>query len=1025
MSTPSFSILSNSTPLDHERFNAHRELEGLLKKNLRGPGSSDLVRFDLGSRALYAADASNYRQIPIGVVFPRDAADVEAALAACRATGAAVLPRGAGTSLAGQCVNVAVVFDYSRHMNALHSIDVPSKVARVQPGIVLDRLRDAAEVHHLTYAPDPATHSRCTLGGIIGNNSCGVHGLLGGKAVDNTESLDIVLYDGTRLTVGATTEDQLTALIRGGGRVGQLYAGLAQIRDRYASLIREKFPRIPRRVSGYNLDELLPENNFHVARALVGSEGTCANIVSATLNLTASPPFRVLVVLGFRDPFFAADAVPLALEHKPIGLEGFDFLLVDFMRRKGLALKQLDQLPDGVGFLLVEMGAWSAEEAQAKAQAVARASQSWPSSPVAHICTPEEAASVWHVRESALGAMVFVPGEPERWEGWEDAAVPPAQLGSYLRAITKLMAEYGYRSPLYGHYGQGCVHTRINFDFRTAEGVRRFREFIERAAEVVLSFGGSLSGEHGDGQSRAALLPKMFGPELIGAFREFKTLWDPDNRMNPGKLSDAVRVYDPVENLRFNPPAAGVSVSPESLAGAPSYLPEAVGHPGPSHLVTWDAHFAFTKDNGSLERATERCVGVGACRNTQGGVMCPSYRATGEEQHSTRGRAHLLWEMLAGALRDEGFKSDAVHEALDLCLSCKACKTECPVQVDMAAYKSEFLAQRYKGRLHPLHHYIFGFADQLARYGSLLPGLTNAILTGPVTSPLVKRIAGVAHQRQLPRLAKGSFQSARSLRRDPSRPSTDRNRESAALQVSAPQVLLWPDTWNNYYHPQTLSAAETVLTAAGFRVETPRGHICCGRPLYDFGLLGPARTYLERVLARMAPQIDAGLPFIFLEPSCASVFKDELLELFPNDPRAQRLSRQVWLLADFLAANAGDFMSQRLDGAQIVVHGHCHHKAVFGGSASEIALLRKTGATVTAIQAGCCGMAGSFGFEAGKFDVSKTIANQELLPAVEAAGPAAIVVADGFSCREQIEQLGHRQALHFAEVLARTCSGLG
>jgi FAD/FMN-containing dehydrogenase/Fe-S oxidoreductase len=1000
VSTSSFSILSNPVPLDHERFSAHRELESLLKKSLRGPASSDLVRFDLGSRALYAADASNYRQLPIGVVFPRDAADVEAALAACRTTGAAVLPRGAGTSLAGQCVNVAVVFDYSRYMNALDCIDPEAKTARVQPGIVLDRLRDAAELHHLTYAPDPATHSRCTLGGIIGNNSCGVHGLLGGKAVDNVESLDILLYDGTRMTVGATPPAELDALTRAGGRVGQIYSGLAQIRDRYAALVREKFPRIPRRVSGYSLDELLPENHFHVARALVGSEGTCANIVSAALNLIASPPFRVLTVLGFSDAFIAADAVPLALEHKPIGLEGFDFMLVDFMRRKGLALRDLDRLPDGVGFLLVEMGAWSAEEARAKADSVARASQSWPSPPVAHICTPEEAASVWHVRESALGAMVFVPGEPDRWEGWEDAAVPPARLGNYLRAITKLMAEYGFRSPLYGHYGQGCVHTRINFDFSTPNGIRIFREFIDRAADVVISFGGSLSGEHGDGQARAALLPKMFGPELMEAFREFKRLWDPDNRMNPGKLSDAVRVYDPTENLRHAPPAG------ESAARA-----------------TLETHFAFAASSGSLARATERCVGVGSCRNTVGGVMCPSYRATGEEQHSTRGRAHLLWEMFSGALRDEGFQSRAVHEALDLCLSCKACKSECPVQVDMAAYKSEFLAQRYRGRPHPLHHYIFGFADRLARYGSLAPALTNAILTGPLTSPLIKRIAGVARERQLPRLAPKSFQKARNS-------STNLVQEAAPPQVAweektgdFPQsVLLWPDTWNNYYHPQSLLAAETVLSLVGFRVETPRGHICCGRPLYDFGLLSAARSYLAQVLRRMAPQIDAGLPFVFLEPSCASVFKDELLELFPSDPRAKRLSDQVWLFADFLAARAPGFVSGRLDGAHILLHGHCHHKAVFGGPGSEIALLRQAGAAVELIQAGCCGMAGPFGFEADKFEVSKTIANQGLLPAVQSAGPTTIVVADGFSCREQIDQLAHVKALHFAEVLTHTCS---
>jgi FAD/FMN-containing dehydrogenase/Fe-S oxidoreductase len=973
----------------------------------------------MGSRALYAADSSNYRQLPVGVILPRDAADVEAALAACRATGAAVLPRGAGTSLAGQCANVAVVFDYSRYMNGLTSIDPAAKLATVEPGIVLDRLREAAEQHHLTYAPDPATHNRCTLGGMIGNNSCGVHGLLGGKVADNVESLDIVLYDGTRITVGRTGQDDLDALIRRGGRVGEIYAGLARIRDRYAGLVRERFPRIPRRVSGYNLDELLPENDFNVARALVGSEGTCANIVSATLNLAASPPFRVLTVLGFEDPFIAADAVPLALEHLPIGLEGFDHLLVDFMRRKGLALRDLERLPAGIGFLLVEMGAWTAEDAQAKADVLARASRTWPHPPVAHICNAAEAASVWYVRESALGAMVFVPGEPDRWEGWEDAAVPPAQLGNYLRRITALMGEYGYRSPLYGHYGQGCVHTRINFDFRSVEGLRCFREFIDRAADVVLGFGGSLSGEHGDGQSRAALLPKMFGPELMGAFREFKTLWDPDNRMNPGKLVDAVRVYDPVENLRHGLPAPGEA-------------------PGRAHKHTaLETHFVFAADEGSLERATERCVGVGACRKTEGGVMCPSYRATGEEQHSTRGRARLLWEMLAGALREEGFQSKAVHEALDLCLSCKACKSECPVQVDMAAYKSEFLAQRYKGRLHPLHHYIFGFADQLARWGSLTPALTNAILTGPLTSPLIKHIVGVARERKLPRLApqcytKGRTAAAEALQTEGGGGFNPRMKSPESMKALAPEerptqqsVLLWPDTWNNYYHPQTLAAAELVLTQAGFKVETPRGHICCGRPLYDFGLLGAARHYLAKVLDRMAPQIERGLPFIFLEPSCASVFKDELLELFPKDTRARRLNGQVWLLADWLAAKAPDFAVGRLQGAQILLHGHCHHKAVFGGPGKEIALLRQAGATVELIKAGCCGMAGPFGFEADKFEVSKAIAKDGLLPAVESAGPMTIVVADGFSCREQIAQLGHHDAMHFAEVLARSCGCSG
>ena len=1067
----------NQPPLDHERFRAHRELEALLKRTLRGD-----VRFDLGSRALYAADSSNYRQLPIGVILPRDAADVEAALAACRATGAAVLPRGAGTSLAGQCANVAVVFDFSRYMNALRSIDPVARLATVEPGIVLDRLREAAEEHHLTYAPDPATHSRCTLGGMIGNNSCGVHGLLGGKVADNVESLDLVLYDGTRITVGRTSPAQLKARIHSGGRVGEIYAGLARLRDRYEPLIRQRFPRIPRRVSGYNLDQLLDKNGFHVARALVGSEGTCATVVSATLNLAASPPFRVLTALAFPDAFLAADAAPRVLDFNPIGLEGFDGLLLQFMRRKNLAVDDVSLLPPGGGFLLVEMGAWGQAEAEEKAKALVRAAEGWPVRPAARIYSAEDAARVWHVRESALGATVFVPGEPEGWEGWEDAGVPPAHLGDYLRQLTALMSEYGYRSALYGHYGQGCVHLRINFDFSTVEGLRRFREFIDRAADLVLSFGGSLSGEHGDGQARAALLPKMFGPDLMRAFREFKAIWDPDNRMNPGKLVDAARVYDPVENLRHLRWGQSPSALPRQKKGAELGI---VAHESAAKSglrqkeAELETHFVFAADGGSFEHATERCVGVGACRKTEGGVMCPSYRATGEEQYSTRGRARLLWEMLAGALREEGFKSKAVDQALDLCLSCKACKSECPVQVDMAAYKSEYLAQRYKHRLHPLHHYIFGFADKLARLGSLTPALTNALLTGLLISSLIKRIAGVARARQLPRLAAKSYTKARAavsettnvprtavkgtgfspyIKPDPAAgvSSPEETLRAPSLRLfsgarvgdlkpqpaSAPrpegqvvggpgldsetwetpkieQVLLWPDTWNNYYHPQTLAAAESLLTEAGFTVTIPKGHICCGRPLYDFGLLAAARSYLARVLDRMAPQIEASLPFIFLEPSCASVFKDELLELFPNDERAQRLSRQVWLLADFLAAKVPNFAAGRLAGAHILLHGHCHHKAVFGGPANEIAMLRQAGATVEPIQAGCCGMAGPFGFEADKFEVSKAIANDSLLPAVEAADPATLIVADGFSCREQISQLGHREALHFAEVLAR------
>jgi len=994
----------NNAPHPHEQFAAGRELEAKLRVALRGE-----VRFDAASRALYATDASNYRQTPIGVVLPHDAADVEATIAACRDLGAAILPRGAGTSLAGQCCNVAVILDFSKYMRRLVSLDPAQKLAVVEPGIVLDRVREAAEQHHLTFAPDPATHSRCTIGGMIGNNSCGTHSVMGGLTANNIRSLDVLLADGTRMTVGATSDEEFARIVAEGGRRGQIYAGMRRLRDRYADEIRRKFPNIPRRVSGYNLNELLPENGFHVARALVGSEGTLATVVSATLDLMHSPPCRRLAVLGFPDPFLAADAVPEVVHHHPIGLEGIDSMLIDFMRRKHLVDDDLHLLPAGGGFLLAEFGAASNEEAEAQARALLAIAAQLPGSPTGRLCTPAEAARIWHIRESALGATVFVPGEPHGWEGWEDAAVPPERLGSYLRAIFALMREYGYRSPMYGHFGQGCVHLRINFDLESSEGIRNFRSFLDRATDIVIDHGGSISGEHGDGQARGALLPKMFGPELMDAFREFKSLWDPGNRMNPGKMIDPVAVYQPEEGLRLG-------------AGYESKRPE--------------TFFQFPDDRGSFGEATLRCVGVGACRKAGGGTMCPSYMATREEQHSTRGRAHLLWELLEGKVLPTGWHNHSVHDALDLCLSCKACKTECPVNVDMATYKAEFLAHFHGDRLRPLRHYAFGFMDRLAHAASLIPGVTPRLANLPLATPglshAIKAILGVAPQRTLPRFAPQSFRhqwhrTHHSPREAPppgrlvlkglgfSRADSGHGGQRALAPEG--RVLLFPDTWNNYYHPQSLHAAARVLTSAGFAPEVPRQHVCCGRPLYDFGFLRQARAYLERILEQFAPQIDAGLPFVFLEPSCASVFRDELVNFFPADARAQRLRSQTLLLSEFLVRHAPDYQPPQLPGTKIVLHGHCHHKSVMKMT-DEVALLCRTGAEVELLDSGCCGMAGPFGFEREKFEVSQILGERVLLPAVRNAAPDTLLVADGFSCREQIAQNSARRAVHFAEVIA-------
>ncbi len=964
-----FQSLPSSHAHARDIFPASDALERALKQHVRGE-----VRFDAGSRALYATDSSNYRQVPIGLVIPLDEADVVATIAACRDAGAPILPRGAGTSLAGQCCNVAVIMDFSKFLNRIITLDPREKVARVQPGIVLDRVRDAAEVHHLTFAPDPATHSRCTLGGMIGNNSCGVHALMGGKTVDNIHELDVMLYDGTRMTVGKTSDAELDAIIRAGGRKGEIYAGLKSIRDRFAPLIREKFPRIPRRVSGYNLDELLPENGFHVARALVGSEGTCVTVLEATLRLTASPPFRRLVCIGFPDPFVAADHVPAILTYKPIGLEGFDNAIPDSLRAKGMRLDEVKVLPEGKGVLLVEFGAWTSEDVDGQAEQFGAWLSTLQPRPRYMVCTPQEAAAVWHVRESALGAVAIQPGKRPGWEGWEDSAVPPDRLGSYLRAIYALMREYNYDSPLYGHFGEGCVHMRIDFDLQTEPGIQQFREFIDRATDIVVAHGGSISGEHGDGQSRGALLPKMFGPELIEGFREFKRLWDPDNRMNPGKLIDA---RQPHADLRL---------------GA-DYRPRPV-----------ETIFRFPNDNGSLANATLRCVGVGACRKEEGGAMCPSYMATREEKHSTRGRAHLLWELLQGEVLEGGWQNEDVKEALDLCLSCKACKTECPTNVDLATYKAEFLAHYYEGRSRPLHAYAFGMIDRWARMASRTPRLANALGRFPLTAGLAKGLLHIAPQRKLPEFATRTFRT---------RAAGQMTRTGTGTGTP---VLLWADTFTNYFQPHIAEAAYQVLSDAGFSVKVLRRHVCCGRPLYDFGMLDKAKQYLMDAMDALADEISAGTPIVVLEPSCASVFRDEAVNLMPDDPRTAKLKRQTMLLSEFLMRDAPNYVPAKTQ-QKILVHMHCHHRAIFNMK-DEVAALNATGGEVKVLDSGCCGMAGPFGFEKKSYDVSQTLGERVLLPAVRAADAGTVIVTDGFSCREQIAQNTGRRAVHLAEVLA-------
>jgi len=933
------------------------------------------VRFDAGSRALYSTDASNYRQVPIGVVIPRTVEDVVETVAVCRRYGAPVLARGGGTSLAGQCCNVAVVMDFTKHLNRIVELDALGRRARVQPGLVLDDLRDAAEAHHLTFGPDPASHNRCTFGGMIGNNSCGVHSVMAGKTDDNVEELEVLTYDGLRLRVGATSEEEIQRIVRAGGRRGEIYRRLRELRDRCAPLIRERYPDIPRRVSGYNLPWLLPENGFHVARALVGSEGTCVTILEATVRLVASPPCRTLVVLGYPDVYAAGDHVPAILAHGPIGLEGIDDVLVDAMIKKSLHPHGVASLPPGRGWLLVELGGDSRKEADSKARRLMAELGKQPEAPSMKLfADPAEVKAVWRVRESGLGATARVPGKPDTWEGWEDSAVPPERLGSYLRELRRLYRKHGYSGALYGHFGQGCVHTRIDFDLATAPGIEKYHAFIHEAADLVLRFGGSLSGEHGDGQSRAELLPKMFGDELIAAFRDFKAIWDPEGKMNPGKLVDA---YSAVDNLRLGP----------------TYDPPALR-----------THFRYPGDDyGSFARANLRCVGVGDCRRMHGGTMCPSYRATGEEMHSTRGRARLLFEMLQGEPLRGGWRDEHVKQALDLCLACKACKTECPVGVDMASYKAEFLSHFYAGRLRPRSAYAFGLIYWWARLASHAPRLANLFTQTPLLRDLAKKLAGAAPERRLPAFAPVPFKKWFFNR-------------SVAAALRGRRIILWPDTFNNHFHPETARAAVEVLEAAAYNVSIPAKPLCCGRPLYDYGMLGLARRQLRQILDVLRDDIRAGTPVVGLEPSCVAVFRDELVNLFPEDEDAQRLSRQALLLSEFIAQEKDQLSLPRLRG-KAIVHGHCHEKTVLRAGDTE-QVLRGMGLDVEVLDSGCCGMAGSFGFEAGeRYEVSMKIGEHVLLPAVRETPSDTLLVAGGFSCREQIAQATGRRALHLAQVL--------
>lgn len=943
------------------------------------------VRFDPGSRAAYSTDASNFRQVPIGVVVPRTVEAGVRAVAACRAHHAPLVSRGGGTSLAGQACNAAVVIDWSKYCRGLLDVDPDRRTCTVEPGIVLDVLNRQLAAHGLRFGPEPATHYNCTLGGMIGNNSCGATAQRAGKVVDNVSRLEVLLYDGTRFWCGPTSDEEYARIAAGGDRRADVYRQLRGLRDRYLGHIRTGYPKIPRRVSGYNLDSLLPEQHFNVAAALVGSEGTLVTVLRAELVLIPVVPARSLVVLGYPSVDRAADAVPAVLTHRPIALEGLDDKLIDFERTKGMNSAALELLPEGKGWLLAQFGGANQQEADDAAHRLIDDLEQGDAPPRhAFFDDPTRERELWTVRESGLGATAHVPQQPDTWPGWEDAAVAPDRLGDYLRDLTDLYAEFGYsQASLYGHFGQGCVHSRIPFALRDGAGIHQYRRFLERAADLVVGYGGSLSGEHGDGQQRGELLVRMFGPDLVRAFAEFKAIVDPDNRMNPGKVVHPRRLD---EDLRLGD----------------RYRPRLPEH---------DLHFAYPHDGGSFAQAANRCVGVGKCRqhSTDGGtVMCPSFQVLHEEEHATRGRARLLFEMANGHGHGpitDGWRSREVFDALDLCLACKGCRKDCPVGVDMATYKAEFLSHFWKGRLRPRSDYAMGFlpivADLVTRLR--LGPVVNAVTHHPIGHRIATATAGI-EDREIPAFAQQSLRSWFSHRA----PRGDGSRG---------HILLWPDTFTNHFHPQVGAAAVHVLESAGWQVTMPERTLCCGLTWISTGQLDMATTMLRRTVRTLAPHARTGTSIVVLEPSCAAVFRSDMAELLPADPDVDSIRDQVVTLAELFHDRTPGWAPPRV-GATAIVQQHCHQHAVLG-HAADAALLDGMGVDATYLDSGCCGYAGNFGFQPGHLQLSRQLAERVMLPAIRAADPDTAVLADGFSCRSQIAELesGGRRAIHLAEFL--------
>ncbi|TCO19607.1 FAD/FMN-containing dehydrogenase [Kribbella steppae] len=932
-----------------------------IAARLRAAGLRD-VRDDNTARAAYSSDASLYRVVPEAVACPSSAAEVALALGAARELGVPVTARGAGTSVAGNAIGPGLVLDLSRHLGRILELDPAAGLARVQPGVVLADLQRAAAVHGLRFGPDPSTHSRCTIGGMVGNDACGSRALGYGRTADNVAAL--------RLVTGAG-DDLFTSRGDGSHHTDGFADGIAGLRsvvsDGLATL-RTEFGRFGRQVSGYALHNLLPENGFDLTRALVGSEGTLGVLTEITVRLVAEPAERVLVALGFDDIVAAAEATPTVLKYSPTACEGIDARIVEVVRRRRGAAA-VPELPRGAAWLLVELPGDSKVEVLDRARDLAMCVDALEARVIDNV---RESAALWRIREDGAGLAGRAPSGAPAWSGWEDAAVPPAALGEYLREFEELVSRSGLTHMPFGHFGDGCVHTRLDFALRAEHGADRMREFLVEAAGLVVRHGGSLSGEHGDGRARSELLPIMYSSDALRIMAAVKHVFDPDGVLNPGVLVEPAPL--------------------ESALRITSSLP-----------LLQQVGFAYAEDGGDFSEAVHRCTGVGKCRVTAGSagtVMCPSYVATREEKDSTRGRARVLQEMVNGELVD-GWRSPAVHDALDLCLSCKGCATDCPTGVDMATWKSEVLHQTYRRRLRPLTHYSLGRLPQWARMASRAPAVANRLSRVPALRRLLFAVAGIDPHRSAPSFPAETFRS------------WFQNR-AGANGGEAAEVLLYVDSFTDLFTPEVGKAMVTVLEAAGYRVGLTPREACCGLTWISTGQLDHAKRSLERTIDSLS-RTSGALPIVGIEPSCTAALRHDAVRLVPGDATRQVVGRIV-TLAELLAEHP-TWTPPDLSDLRVVAQPHCHHHAVMGWDA-DAALLARAGAHVDRV-GGCCGLAGNFGMERGHYDVSVAVAEQQLLPAIARSEQDAVVLADGFSCRTQVNDLAHRPALHLAQLIAQ------